>query len=410
LTDAIAAEIQPKARILDVTRLTRRAGRVPTGVDRVELAYLRALLDDPVPLFGLARTRLGYVLLDHTGMAAFLARIEGRAAWGRADRLSRVMRQLSTIQKQAESDLRRLALARCLPQRLGRMLRQHLPDGVSYLNVGHSNLTDRVLSTIKHVLGARIAVMIHDTIPLDYPQFQRPETLPAFRAMLKRVQVLADLVICNSGQTRRDVTRHMAARGAVPTCMIAPLGADLSAPETPDMPAGFLWDRPYFVTVGTIEPRKNHALLLDIWEEMSQSPDCPQLVICGARGWENEAVFRWLDSHPMVGRLVFECAGFSDGQIAGLLQTASGMLFPSITEGYGLPPIEAAALGVPVICADLPVYHEILGDIPVYAGIEDRYLWINKVRGFMPPNNANRQVAFTPPGWQQHFNTVLRRV
>lgn len=400
----------PSARMLDVTRLLRRSGRALTGVDRVELAYLRALLSEAVPIFGLARTRFGYVLLDHSGMAAFLARIEGAAEWGLPDRLSRMLPRLSYDQKSAESDVRRLALARCVPQRLGRMLRKYLPMGASYVNVGHSNLTERVLSAAKYQAGMRIAVMIHDTIPLDFPQFQRAETQAAFQGMLKRVHRMADLVICNSDQTRQDVVRHMRVLGAVPACVIAPLGVELAKPERPDMPNGFVRDNPYFVTVGTIEPRKNHALLLELWEELSQFPDCPQLVICGARGWTNETVFHWLDTNPLMGRNVFECTGLSDSQIAGLLKSSCGMLFPSVTEGYGLPPIEAAAMGVPVICNDLLVYRDVLGDIPVYAGIEDRYLWINKIRYLMSFDKTTGQTAFTPPDWRTHFNAVLRWV
>ncbi|WP_319825248.1 glycosyltransferase family 1 protein [Thalassovita sp.] len=399
----------PPARLLDVTRLLRRTGRQPTGVDRVELAYLRELIQPPVPLFGLARTRLGYVLLDGTGLDAFRDRVEGRIPWGTPDRLSRVQRRMEPMQRQAESDLRRLAIARCLPAGLGRMLRRHLPPGFAYLNVGHSNVTDRVLSAVKHLARGRVAVLLHDAIPLDFPDLQRPQTAPAFRNMLRRVRAYADLVICNSQQTHQDVTRHMTDWGNPPDCVVAHLGVDPVQPRQPTMPERFQWDEPFFVTVGTIEPRKNHELLLDIWQELAARPDCPQLVICGARGWLNENLFKRLDRRPPH---VFEVPGLTDQEVAWLLQRSCGLLFPSIAEGYGLPPIEAAALRVPVICNDLRVYREVLGDIPVYAGIEDRYLWKNNIWGLMHPEQADGQAAmpprFDPPTWTQHFNAVLR--
>ncbi|MBA85830.1 glycosyltransferase [Thalassobius sp. S69A] len=407
----MAAQSGPTAYLLDITRLLRRAGRVPTGVDRVELAYLTHFMQLDTPVFGLARTRLGYVLLDRAGLQAFGARVQGHQPWGAPDRLSWGMR-LSVDQKRAESDLRRWAIARCLPQRLPRMLRRNLSPGGVYLNVGHSNLTQRVLHSVRHHARLRIAVMIHDTIPLDFPDLQRPETEAKFQRMLKRVQQMADLVICNSGQTQADVTRHMAKWGMVPDTVVAHLGVEI-APVThlPDIP-GFDPNKAFFVTLGTIEPRKNHALLLSLWEEMGQ--DAPQLVICGHRGWRNEAVLQWLDRNPLVGHRVFECAGLPDGQVNALLRASKGLLFPSVTEGYGLPPIEAAAQNVPVICNDLPVYRETMGDIPVYAGIHDRYLWQNKIMGLMRPQGADRQVsggqgvgALT---WQQHFNAVLRRL
>ena len=82
----------PPARLLDLTRSLRRVGRGATGVDRVELAYLSHLLTEDAPLFGVARTALGYVLLDRDGMRGFQDRLRGRIPWGRADLLSRLPR------------------------------------------------------------------------------------------------------------------------------------------------------------------------------------------------------------------------------------------------------------------------------------------------------------------------------
>lgn len=100
---------------------------MPTGVDRVELAYLRHLLQEPQPLFGLVRSTLGYVLLDARGMRLLSTRLAGDQPWGAADRLSWFARKKGPHVQRAESDLRRFALARCTPQRLGWMLTRHLP-------------------------------------------------------------------------------------------------------------------------------------------------------------------------------------------------------------------------------------------------------------------------------------------
>ena len=127
-------------------------------------------------------------------MSRLLARVEGRVEWGPADVLSRLARGRDARRQRAESDLRRVARARCLPAGLARMIGRHFPGGVHYVNVGHSNLTARVLRALRRLPGARIAVMIHDTIPLDHPEFQRPETQAAFAAMLRRVQAHADVV------------------------------------------------------------------------------------------------------------------------------------------------------------------------------------------------------------------------
>ena len=316
------------------------------------------------------------------------------------------------------SDARRLARARTHRRGLGRMLARHLPKGFGYLNVGHSNFNDRVAHAVRHGGGGRIAVMVHDTIPLDYPLLQRPEAVARFRRMLGKVRMHADLVIYNSQATRGDAERHMRESGEPPQGVVAHLGVQVAAPAPEDLPAGLPPEGRYFVTTGTIEPRKNHALLLEIWERLAkQTPpqEMPHLVICGSRGWMNEELFFRIDRSPLKGEHLHEVAGLSDGAVAALTRGAVGALYPSLAEGFGLPMAEAAALGVPVICADLPIYHEVLGDIPVYASVKDSYLWQRRITALAAKGRQQaRQAegddenAFTPPDWTAHFNRVLK--
>jgi glycosyltransferase involved in cell wall biosynthesis len=367
------------------------------------------LLAEPVPVFGLVRTTLGYVLLGRDGVRGVHARVTGAVPWGPADALSAFARRKGDAVRRAESDLRRLALARCLPARLGAMLARHLPDGSAYLNVGHTNLTDRVLSAVRGIRGARIVAMVHDTIPLDFPDLQRPGTVPDFRARLGRVMARADLILTNSAATAADLRRHAPDPDALPPVLAVPLGLDLTVPDAALLPPGLSPAGAYFVCVGTIEPRKNHALLLDIWE--GWGTDAPPLFICGSRGWLNGDVFRRLDALPP-GSRVREVPGLPDGALAALVAGARGLLMPSIAEGFGLPPVEAAALGTPVLCADLPVYREVLGDIAVYANATDRYLWENNIRDLMEDRSAEqlraRLQSFAPPVWDDHFARVLQ--
>lgn len=388
-----------------------------TGVDRVELAYLTALVADGVPALGLVRTSLGYVLLDEAGMRGVAERVTGRVEWGREDRLSKVFRKLDPMQRRAQSDMRRLAMARCPATGLRRMLSRALPEGSAYFNVGHSNLTDRVVQALRHGPKAEIVVMVHDTIPLDHPLYQRPESVDRFRLMLRRVRTFSDLVIYNSRATRRDAEAHMAEWGPVPQGVVAHLGVEIAEPAPGDLPKGMPPEGAYFVTVGTIEPRKNHALLLEIWERLVKQTvpqEMPHLLICGHRGWNNEEVFFRLDRSALMGEHVHELPNLSDGAIAALLKGAAGALYPSFAEGFGLPPIEAAAMGVPVICADLPVYREVLKDIPVYASLKDSYLWQRRITTLADGHRAGRSAAgarpqgFEPPTWKKHFNVILK--
>jgi glycosyltransferase involved in cell wall biosynthesis len=410
------------AYLLDVTRSLRRAGRLPTGVDRVELAYMQALLDQSKPVFALARTRLGYLLLDRSGLEGVLLRLQGEVPWGRATGLSWMGRGDLT-RRRAESDLRRLAIGRAVPARLPRLLATHLPSGCSYLNVGHSNLTQRVLSTLQRQ-GVRIIAMVHDLIPLTHPETQRAAQREGFAQMVGRLQQRADLILCNSAATKAEVVTYMSARGSVPACLVAPLGVKLhhAGPQPVVMPAGFDPGLPYVMVLGTIEPRKNHALLLDVWDDLLAKGIALQLVICGSRGWLNQAVFERLDQWRDRGAGVFEMAGLTDGQVAHVMQGAQALLFPSLAEGYGLPALEARALGCPVICSDLPVFREGLGNNAVYLNVNDAYSWTIEMIKVAQDGGSQRGMAetnepsslfetakppFAPPSWQDHFDIVF---
>ena len=91
------------------------------------------------------------------------------------------------------------------------------------------------------------------------------------------------------------------------------------------------------------------------------------------------------------------------------MEQSAGVLFPTHAEGFGMPAAEAVARGVPVIVNDLPVIREILGDIPIYASVSDRYLWLNRIKELADVwPNAPKQSPLAPPTWDTHFKTVLR--
>lgn len=375
---------------------------MPTGIDRVELAYLTRFLADDAPCFGLVRTGLGYLLLDRAGLHGLQERVTGRTNWGAPDSLTRLTRK-SPDARRVEADFRKHAFARSSPFGLRRLLRQ-LPTGTAYFNVGHSNLTTRVLSALSSA-SIGINAFVHDAIPLEYPQFQRPGTVEPFRAKIDRIRQFAELVIYNSADTRRRAERQMAQAGAVPPGIVAHLGTIAPRPDSTELAAGLPPKGAYFVTVGTIEPRKNHAFLLDIWDRMG--PDAPPLLICGSRGWNNDAVFARLDALDPDGP-VHEVPGLSDPALAALVKGAAGALFPSHAEGFGLPPLEAAMLETRVLCNDLDVFHEFLGHWPVYADVSDQYLWESTIRDWCADTGrTGRDADFQGLTWDAHFNTVL---
>ena len=385
---------------MDLTRLVSRQGRGPlTGVDRVEFAYLCELLRRPEPAFGLVRTRFGFVTLGRAGMCGLRARIEG-APSGKTDLFGRLSWRGDPVRAAAEADARRGALARAVVPLLGLLMRR-LPRGFVYLNVGHANLTDRVMQAVK-ARGGQVAVLVHDTIPLDHSDLTRPGIPQVFSRKLQAVARNADLVIHSTEDARQKTEVHMTRMGRCPPALVVPLGVELPDPD----PAIVVPETPYVIALGTVEPRKNIALLLDVWDRGGVA--MPDLLLVGGRGWESEALFQRIAVTPKVTHL----PGLPDGHVAALLCGSLGLVFPSLAEGFGLPPLEAAALGVPVIASDLAVLRGLLGDYPVYLDPSDIYAWMETIRalagGMQTPHH--RKSPIIPPTWAHHFNAVLRSV
>jgi len=372
--------------LIDITRLLdrRMQGRLPTGIDRVSLEYVRHF-----------RTRA-------TGLVRYLGR------WIELSQPESIRLFDALLAPSFNfNHLVRRTVSRALPRCLGR----HFNKPKFLFNTGHNGLERKDYLTRLQRSSLRPIFFFHDLIPVSHPEYCRPGEAAKHRIRLHTMLTMGRGILANSKATLEQLSeyadRHKLPLPPTAVAHLAP--ADLSIVDSCPM-----LNTPYFVTLGTIEPRKNHWMLLQIWrrliEEMGDA--APRLVVIGQRGWECENVIDLLERCTQLRGFVFEYSSCTDSELATWMSQAQGLLFPSFTEGYGMPLVEALTLGVPVIASDIPVFHEIAGNVPEYVDPLDGLGWAKQIIAYMQADSPSRQGQllriqhYSTPTWETHFDQV----
>ena len=355
--------------LFDVTRLLRRRDQpFGTGVDRIDLAIGR----DLVARFGEAcgfvhSTLLGPSLLPHAFGAALLEALVKR--W------------------RGESDPAPSALP-ALARGLARRMPESWRIGATYVVASHSGLPQRrgALDRLDPGRKMRRLAYVHDLIPIDFPEYQRPASAAAFRAYLAEFVGGGSVAFAvNSSDTGARLRRHAVEHGwALERLDLRPprIAAGAASPSSPPRRevAAILADpAPFFLCVGTVEPRKNHLLLLHLWRDMAMAGNAPRLVIAGRRGWENEMVVDMLERCPAMRGHVVEFSDLDDAEIDALMRATRALLMPSFAEGIGVPLLEAAARGACALVSDLPALREAAGPETVFLDPLDGPAWRREI-------------------------------
>lgn len=212
--------------------------------------------------------------------------------------------------------------------------------------------------------GARFWFVVYDLLPLQHPGYFSAKLALRFRKWLVATAMLADGYVCISphvAEELRDVLhRRWGLRDGIAVDVI-PMGFDI-----PHRPRGaartvLTESRPVaadalVLAVGTLEPRKGYALLLDAFEELWRRGSPATLVIVGATGWKTEALQQRLLAHREFGGRLRWLAAADDNQLLALYDQATLLVAASYGEGFGLPVLEAIARSCPVLARDIPAF------------------------------------------------------
>jgi glycosyltransferase involved in cell wall biosynthesis len=256
---------------------------------------------------------------------------------------------------------------------LGAVRRDCIPNHGVLLHTSHSGMEFGRYFRAMAKRNIRSVFMVHDLIPLTHAEYCRPGVRETHHERMRVALGHAAGIIANSQATLDSLTEQAQRAGwPLPGAVVARLASGV-----PDAVAG---ERP--------------------------------LVVIGRRGWECENAVDMLERcGPLKGKVIEE-ASCSDARLHNYLLHAQALLFPSFVEGYGMPLAEALALRVPVIASDLPVFHEIAGDIPEYLDPLDGPGWMTRIMQYAGAGSPQRTAqlarieAFRAPTWQEHFEVV----
>ena len=272
--------------------------------------------------------------------------------------------------------------------------------------------------------GVSINFLVHDLLPVLRPEFFPSNTDITHGAWLRCVAGIADRLICISravaDETQAWLAEHGAANGAeagrIPPLHVLHHGADIAAAvdqplaQAAGQPAALqaIGAAPVFLMVGTIEPRKGHLQALDAFEQLWQDGVDAQLVIVGSEGWKPlpaherrtiPRIVERLQQHAEKGRRLHWLQGLDDAALQQLYRSSICLLQPSEGEGFGLPLIEAASYGLPVLARDLPVFREVGGEHAAYFSGLDGQSLARAVQDWLAQHAEGRHPASSGMRW-----------
>ncbi len=241
------------------------------------------------------------------------------------------------------------------------------------LRRGDLDLLWSPLMTLPLRLPVPGVVTVHDLTPLLFPEAHRWKVRLSLLPFLRESLEKACRVVSVSHATASDLRRHF------PQCTdrirvihhgVEPLFRPAEDREIAAIRSELECPAGYVLSVGTLEPRKNVHLLVDVWESMRREDRAvPPLVICGGYGWRSRRLLRRIESLHHLG---LRYLGYVERErLARLFQGARLFVYPSLYEGFGLPAAEAIACGAPTVASNRASLPEVLGDAGILIDPDD---------------------------------------
>ncbi len=269
-----------------------------------------------------------------------------------------------------------------------------------------------VMETVSARGGSNV-VLQHDMIPFLHRDLCNHDARKIVD-WFDRIVLRCDAVMCATKSVAHEFVDFVASR-KLPFKQSLRLGwqahgcdfpvPDRAAPMSARVRAVCEDDRPFFLSVSTLEPRKGYSVALDAMERLWREGVDLRYVIVGRHGWNANALARRIVSHAEFGRRLFWLKDASDAELRDLYEHARGLIFPSVAEGFGLALIEAAHYGLPIIASDIPVFREIGGDAISYFDVADCEMLCERARECLAAAKTPPSIPFMT--WRESTEGLL---
>ncbi|MBS1838009.1 MAG: glycosyltransferase family 4 protein [Actinobacteria bacterium] len=276
---------------------------------------------------------------------------------------------------------------------------------------------DRLLPSIRR-RGARSAVLVADVLPMLHPEWFDSVLVRDFTHYLDGHLRNSDLFLCISERTRLDLLDVARRRGIARELdtRVIPLGSDIVGAALDDSPddigdeVGAPITR-FLLMVGTIEPRKNQALAIDVFDALAPRHPGLGMVLVGKRGWKVDALIERIERHPELGRRLLWLEEVDDARLSRLYRDAHLTLTPARYEGLGMSVTESLQAGTPVVASNAGALPEAGGDLAEYADVDDVAAWVRLVERHLddPTHHqaaVERARSHRPPTWDESAAAV----